>query len=99
MSGYAPSLMQEGELPRCYLCGNTAGKLDRHEPWHGLQNRRKSQELGLWCWLCHEPCHLSIAHRDRETDLFLKRTAERAALEAYGWTKEDFIRKFGKNVL
>ena len=34
-----------------------------------------------------------------ETALRLKQEAQRRAMEAYGWSTEDFIREFGKNYL
>lgn len=55
-NGYAPSIMQT-DLSRCYRCGKTVGKLDRHEVFGG-SNREKSKNLGLWVVLCHDSCHL-----------------------------------------
>lgn len=94
-NGYAPSIMQD-DLTVCFLCGASGRKLDRHEPFGGA-NRQKSKAHGMWCMLCHEPCHLSIVHREAEENNRLKVKAQRLAMEKYGWTKDDFIRKYGKN--
>lgn len=102
-SGYAPSIMQDTVFePCCYLCGaNGALKLDRHEIFGGPY-REKSKRLGLWVLLCHHECHIFgplAAHNNASTALRLKQEAQRRAMEAYGWSIEDFIREFGKNYL
>ena len=61
-----------------------------------------SQSLGLWVSLCHYRCHQegsSSVHKNRESDLHIKRIAQMKAMEAYQWDTEDFIREFGKNYL
>ena len=93
---YAPSIMQDD--CRCFLCGNQGGKLDRHEPFGGGL-RQKSKKYGMWLYLCHEPCHLSRAHKDPLIKKYLIEVMQRAAMEHYGWSTEDFIRLFGKNHL
>jgi len=103
-AGYAPSIMQVNRAGRCscYLCGRAAGynKLDRHEPW-GAANRRKSMELGLWVLLCHEGCHEGpgSVHADGEKARELRRDAQRAAMLRYGWSREEWIGRFGKSEL
>lgn len=97
--GYNPSIVQPpSDYPRCFLCGKTAGKLDRHELF-GASNRDKSKRLGLWAYLCHSPCHLQYAHGRRETTLALKRAGQCAAMERFEWDTERFIAEFGKNYL
>lgn len=103
-SGYAPSIMQDTIFePLCYLCGANGAldKLDRHEIFGGPY-REKSKRLGLWVLLCHNDCHIFgplAAHNNASTALRLKQEAQRRAMEAYGWSIEDFIREFGKNYL
>lgn len=103
-SGYAPSIMQDTVFePLCYLCGANGAldKLDRHEVFGGPY-REKSKRLGLWVLLCHNDCHIfgpMAAHNNASTALRLKQEAQRRAMEAYGWSTEDFIREFGKNYL
>ena len=98
-NGYAPSIMQAG-LGHCYRCGRTSGKLDFHEVF-GAANRQKSKRLGLWCVLCHDGCHLGAygVHYNAEVMAQLHREGQEAAMEAYGWTREEFIKQFGKNYL
>ena len=86
---------------RCYLCGGREGygvmeRMERHEPWNAA-NRQKSKELGLWVNL-HRACH-EEAHRDAETGRQLRADAQRAAMLRYGWTREEWIRRFGKSEL
>lgn len=103
-NGYAPSIMQDTVFdPACYLCGANGAldKLDRHEVFGG-HYREKSKRLGLWVLLCHHECHIFgplAAHNNASTALRLKQDAQRSAMEAYGWSTEDFIREFGKNYL
>lgn len=103
-NGYAPSIMQDTVFePCCYLCGANGAldKLDRHEIFGGPY-REKSKRLGLWVLLCHNDCHIFgplAAHNNASTALRLKQEAQRRAMEAYGWSTDDFIREFGKNYL
>ena len=98
-NGYAPSIMQaEADQGYCFRCGRTDRKLDRHEPFGGAY-RDKSKALGLWVVLCHEDCHegRNGAHGDPAVNKMLRQEAQRAAMEVYGWSTQDFIREFGKN--
>lgn len=103
-AGYAPSIMQVNKTGRCccYLCGRATGynKLDRHEPFGGA-NRKKSQALGLWVLLCHEGCHEGpgSVHADGEKARELRKDAQRAAMLRYGWSREEWIERFGKSEL
>lgn len=96
-NGYSPSIVQ-ADTERCFLCGNSNGKLDRHEIF-GASNRQKSKRLGLWVVLCHEPCHLSLAHGYNSTMIALKQAGQTAAMQTYGWSTEEFIRQIGRNYL
>lgn len=93
-NGYASSIMQWGTS--CYLCGSSSGKRDRHEPWGGA-NREKSKRYGMWCYLCHQKCHLDGAHKDPEINRGLRKQTQEAAMMVYGWSKEEFINRFGKS--
>lgn len=97
MEQYSPSIMQY-DVSYCYLCGKSTGKLDRHEPIGG-PFRQKSKKYGMWCSLCHETCHLYGVHKNQALNYNLKRAAQKAAMQVYGWSKSDFIREFGKNYL
>lgn len=87
---------------RCYLCGGREGyglmeRLERHEPWNGAANRSKSKALGMWVNL-HRRCH-EEAHTDAETGRQLRADAQRAAMLRYGWSREEFLARFGKSEL
>lgn len=64
--------------------------------------REKSKRLGLWVPLCHNRCHeygLDAVHVNREARMYCQQAAQKAAMQEYGWSKEDFIREFYKNYL
>ena len=96
-NGYAPSIMQK-DLTRCYLCGRSSEKLDRHEPLCGAY-RAKSKRYGLWVMLCHWTCHLNGAHAHGEISQLLKQEAQQRAMDYYGLTTDEWIESFGKNYL
>lgn len=87
-------------MRKCFLCGRT-GNLDRHHIFGG-PFRKKSEKYGLTVDLCHDTCHIfgpNSVHQNRETMLEIKRYGQRKAMQENGWSKEDFIREFGKNYL
>lgn len=97
-NGYAPSVMQ-GDMELCYIC-KMGGDLARHEPLNGSR-REKSKRLGLWvtiCPACHASAHGAgvVANANR---MQMKQDAQRAAMQRYGWSVDDFIREFGRNYL
>ena len=102
-NGYAQSIVQDEADESCFFCFSNGcyDPLNRHEVFGG-PFRQKSKRLGLWVSLCHYRCHQEgkgSVHKNRETDLYLKRFAQRKAMKAYHWNTEDFIREFGKNYL
>ena len=90
----------------CFLCGCRTPSgyydgLEDHHVFFGTGNRAKSEKLGLKVWLCGETCHRTgkrAAHRNRETDLFIKRHAQQVYESTYG-DRADFIREFGRSYL
>lgn len=98
---YNPSIMQK-DLSRCFICGMSGEKLDRHEIFHadfkGVQ-REKCKRMGLWVMLCHTTCHLEGAHKRKDIALLLKQEGQRRAMEHYGLTTDEFRAMFGKNYL
>ena len=92
-NGYAPTLLSDDF---CLLCG-WKGQLIRHEAFGGSR-RQLSKALGLWtnlCVGCHERCHA----RPDEAGKYVKVNAQNAAMEHYGWTKEEFIKRFGRSYI
>lgn len=89
----------------CYLCGSAIpygfyNGLEEHHIFFG-SNRKKSEKRGLKVWLCGESCHRNgkiAPHKNRKTDLMLKRHAQEVYENTYG-SREDFRAEFGKSYL
>ena len=94
-NGYAPSIASQEE--RCYFCGCSNNKLDRHEIFHGPY-RTKSKALGLWVLLCHDE-HMELHNSRPDRDKFLKRRGQEIAMCHYHWSVGEFRKRFGKNYL
>lgn len=75
--------------------------LVRHEVFFGTANRKKSIDFGLVVFLTPEMHNMSNkgVHFNIEFDLQLKLIAQRTAMQYYGWSKEDFIKNFGRNYI
>lgn len=87
----------------CYLCGRNGmtDPLDCHHVFNGAY-RDKSEKYGLKVYLCHSHCHIFgelAAHRCRATADYLKAEGQKAFMEHYSKTKEDFMRIFGRNYI
>lgn len=93
-NGYAPSIISHENV--CLNCYTTLN-LQRHEVFHGTAFRQKSKAYGLWVLLC-PVCHLTKVHNsDGELDLKLKELGQQTAMTCYGWSKEEFRERFGRN--
>lgn len=92
--------MLQDDLTKCFLCGRSDRKLDRHEIWFGGY-RNKSKATGMWVMLCHEDCHegKNGVHRDPKKTHELRQLGQIALMEKLGWTVEDVRREFGRNYL
>jgi hypothetical protein len=87
----------------CWLCGKNGSMqpLDKHHIFGGA-NRKKSEKYGLTVYLCHNTCHLFgplAAHNNADTARELHEYGQKKAMDEQGWTREDFMREFGKNYL
>ena len=87
-------------IKTCYVCG-TNKNLHLHHIFYGLANRKQSEKYGCTVYLCAIHHNLSNAgvHFNKELDNELKMKCEEWCLKEYGWTKEDFIKRFGRNYL
>lgn len=90
-------------MKSCWLCGENgyADPLDKHHIFGGA-NRKKSERMGLYVYLCHDKCHIfgrNAAHRNKDTMLKLHQYGQRKAMEENDWDIERFIAEFGKNYL
>jgi hypothetical protein len=83
----------------CFLCGSRE-LIEAHHIFGGA-NRKKADRLGLVVDLCHyhhnEPPY--GAHHNKGVMRRLKQYGQKKAMLEQGWSKEDFIREFGKNYL
>ena len=87
----------------CFLCGrNGCGDpLDKHHIF-GESNRRKSDQLGLYVYLCHDRCHIfgkHAVHNDPTVMDELHKYGQKKAMRENGWTVREFMMEFGKNYL
>lgn len=81
---------------KCFLCESTQ-HLHKHHVWHGTGNRKCAEEDGLFVKLCLY-CHKNL-HDKGIYDKYLMAIGERAWLKHYNKSIEDFIKRYGKNVL
>lgn len=96
-NGYAPSIVQDVTDCYCFLCGRTQAPLNRHEIIHGTAYRTKSKNLGIWVTLCKK--HHDDIHRGTYNDNKLRQQAQMAAQFTYGWSRAEWVRRFGKNYI
>lgn len=91
------SIMQKGKY--CYVCGIETG-LQAHHVFFGSANRKLSDQDGLIVWLCldHHTGRCGV-HNNRDLDLAIKVNGEKAWMEHFDGTEDDFRRRFGKNYL
>ena len=73
----------------------------RHEVFFGTANRKKSIEDGMVIFMPPELHNMSDhgVHFNHSFDLFIKQIAERAWLDYYKRTVNDFIQRYGKSWL
>lgn len=85
----------------CYICEMYKGIQTRgtevHHCIHGNANRRIADQDGLTVRLCNQ-CH-RLLHDKGIHDRDLQETAEKAYLEYYNASIDDFIKRYGKNYL
>ncbi len=68
----------------------------------GRRNRNKSEEDGLWVYLClehHEGTFGVHGYRGHDLDMELIKKGEEAWLEYFHKTTDDFITRYGRNYL
>lgn len=85
---------------RCFICG-TENNIHIHHLIYGSANRKKSEEDGLWVYLCGKHHNLSAegVHYNKALDLRFKKMAEKRWIDFYGKSEESFIKRYGKNYL
>jgi hypothetical protein len=90
------SIIQE-DTSICYECGRPADHI--HHCLYGTSNRRWAEEYHLVVGLCynHHTGQMGVHHGNKELDMKLKRTAQRAFEQTY--PDLDFLAIFGRNYL
>ena len=89
-----PSIVSNDE--RCLICGARVD-LQRHHAMHGVANRRKADEDGLWVYLCRK-CHMDL-HDHGAEDMWVMKEAQRAWEKYYSKNHDDFRQRYGKSLL
>lgn len=85
----------------CFECMSYSN-LEEHHAFFGTANRKLSEKDGLKVWLCQEHhrgttgVHGKDGHR---LDTYIKSIAQMAYMRKYNKTKEEFIKRYGKNYL
>ena len=94
------SIIHDLDTHTCLICGKR-GETHIHEVFYGTANRQKSIQYGLCVRLCPEHHNASNegVHFNKALDERLKKDAQKTAMQHYEWTKEEFIKIFGKNYL
>ena len=87
---------------KCYITGRT-DNLHEHHVYFGTSNRKLSEKYGLKIWIVGELHNLGDfgvhGKYGHELDLKIKREVQIKAMEHYGWSVEDFIRRFGRSYI
>ena len=77
----------------CFVCSS-----EYVEPHHligGTSNRAKSDEDGLWVWLCRK--HHNEAHDNPRMNLAYKRLGQQWYEKSH--TRKEFIERYGKSFI
>ena len=99
------SILQDKCGGECYLCNmllgidSPAASREEHHVMHGTANRRLAEHYGLKVYLCpyHHRSGPQAAHRCHQTDIMLKRAAQREFERKY--SRKKWMEVFGKNYL
>lgn len=96
------SIIQK-DVTKCFICKqNPCGDpLDKHHVFGGAL-RSKSEKYGLTVYIHHNKCHIfgdNAVHRNAEINEKLQACAQKKAMKHYGWSVEDFRKKFYTNHL
>lgn len=84
----------------CLIC-HTEQNLHLHHCFEGTGRRKISDKYGVTVWLCAKHHNMSDegVHFNRKLDIKVKQWAQKKTMKHYGWSKEEFIKIFGKNYL
>jgi hypothetical protein len=89
------------DLEHCIECGRPY--INKHEIFYGTGKRQLSIKYGLVIPLCQQNHHNQFQCKGIHFDTKLcdkwHKKGQQIAMDYYGWTKEDFIKIFGRNYL
>ena len=93
-------------LERSILPPSNLYETERFEGSHkhhvfGASNRKKAEELGLYVFLTPAMHNMSNqgVHFNKAFDYELKQIGQKAAMEKYNWSVDEFREQFGRNYL
>ena len=92
------SIIQDKKEGICFLCHSRGVPLEEHHVFGG-GCRKLSEHYGLKVYLCHK-CHNEPpkgVHHNRTEREKLQKFVQKIAMKYYGWSKDDFIKIFGRN--
>lgn len=84
----------------CFICGYQGEALHRHHIYAG-KNRNKSEEYGMWVWLCywhHNDGSKNCVHNNPSLDKMLKEEGQRE-FEKYIGSRSKFRLVFDKSYI
>ena len=88
------SIMQDDD-GLCYVCGYPLySSKDKHHIFNAAY-RNKAEEDGCYIFV-HRVCHQWL-HDHPKTNLTFKRRGQKAWMQYYGKSLEDFMERYGKN--
>lgn len=93
------SIIKGNQKGVCFICKRVTQTENHHI--FGGGNRKKADREGLTVYLCHD-CHNEPpngVHFNRERNVRLRQIGQRAWMDHYGKTAQDFIREYGRNYL
>lgn len=93
----------QGDKDICFLCGmnESIEPLDKHHVFSGA-DRAKSEKYGLTVYLHHYKCHIfgkKSVHKDNEIRFKICAYAQKKAMEYYGWTLDEWMKRFRRNYI
>lgn len=89
-------LIQKGK--ECWFC-KTTYNLHKHHIYYGTANRKISEKIGAYVYLCSRHHNMSdnSVHFNREMDLILKKKYQKEFEKQK--TREEFVKIIGKSYL
>lgn len=93
------SILKHNRKGVCYLCKRWT-QTENHHIFGGAY-RKKADKDGLTVYLCHW-CHNEPpkgVHFNYDNNIHLKQIGQKAWMDYYGKTIEDFIKEYGRNYL